>query len=38
MNNKLKKKSPLHFGWVTAAIAVAGYLSSKKNERRARKV
>ena len=37
MNNKLKKKSPLEFGWVTAAIAVAGYLSSKKQERRARR-
>ena len=37
MNNKLKKKSPLEIAWVTAAIAVAGYLSSKKNERRARR-
>jgi len=36
MNNKIKKKSPLHFGWVTAALAVAGYLSQKKAERRAR--
>jgi hypothetical protein len=37
MNNKIKKKSPLKFGWVTAALAVAGYLSSKKQERRARR-
>tara|TARA_R110001592_G_scaffold94447_4_gene273205 strand:+ start:339 stop:992 length:654 start_codon:yes stop_codon:yes gene_type:complete len=36
MNNKIKK-SPLKFGWVTAALAVAGYLSSKKQERRARR-
>ena len=36
MNNKIKKKSPLQFGWVTAALAVAGYLSQKKAERRAR--
>ena len=37
MNNKIKKKSPVKFGWVTAALAVAGYLSSKKQERRARR-
>ena len=36
MNNKIKKKSPLQIGWVHAAIAVAGYLSQKKAERRAR--
>ena len=35
MNNKLKKKSPAR--WWQVAIAALGYMSQKKQERRARR-